>query len=136
MKPEGKTLHSWASMAIFLAGILADLPFIIDARRIENPMWCVCVRDRQRRLVIGFDKLDECTLKAALLEYAEPAVSRGIMAMRSAKALEILLSLGSGYSGTLNREYTWHQTALSGYSSSVFLTNARNWSATAPSMMR
>src|SRR5678815_4448588 len=79
MKPDGYTLHSCPSITMSLAGILADLRFIIDARRVENAVGRVCMRDCQRSLVVSFDELDECALKAAFLEDAESAAGRSVM---------------------------------------------------------
>src|SRR5688500_13340162 len=103
MYPDGKTFHSVPSTASFLAGMSADLRFVIDAPRIEDPVRRVRVRDGQRCRIVGFGEFNECARQGTLLTDPEAAVGRVVMGHRGAQLLEVARALPGGNGRSLDR---------------------------------
>src|SRR5688500_6569084 len=93
------------------------------------------MRRGEGRLVARLGELDEGAREACLLAHPELAIRARVVVAALVQPLKVFVALVRRHDRSLERERPRHQTA-SGKVSSVFLTNARNWSATAPAMMR
>src|SRR5258707_2847548 len=66
-----------------------NLHFVVDARRIENPILRRCVRIDQRCVVVCFYEFHECARKRRLLECPEATVCFSVMRLARTQSLEI-----------------------------------------------
>src|SRR5215208_1689225 len=113
---------------------LAQVHFTIDGCRGRHPARGRAASRGKRRVVASLGELHEAAGISDLLEHPVVAIRALVMLAAVAQALEPARPLGSPYDRALDGQRP--QTPCSGKLSICRLTNAMNWSAVAPSMMR
>src|SRR5581483_2121070 len=114
--------------------------FAVDAVGIEHLLRRTSVRARKRLGIVRFKELQERAGQPGFLEHPEATVCARVVLPLLAQSLVEPFAIGRSDQSPLDRQGAGHrrrrQSTASGNDSSVFLMNAMNLSASAPSTMR